>query len=275
MARRLAVLAGSGDLVGQVVEAALRAGDKVQVLALGERAPLPGVKQVRGDVSQPLGIVWSVRSFRATHLVMAGGIHLSDRQREGLARFVSGESGAGAPAQGDAAMSGLGTALRRITGAELIGVHDVAPELVAGSGLIAGPQPEPAALAAGRLGMSAAQTIGRLDLGQAVVVSGGRVVAAEDVGGTDELLRRVAGYRDAELIGDGQGPLVLAKASKPQQPAYIDLPAIGPDTIRNAAAAGIALIAVEPLRTLLIDRPRLLAAAAAAGITIYGMHPDG
>jgi DUF1009 family protein len=272
MVRRLAVLAGSGGLVAQVVGAAQRAGYRVQVLAFEEREAIPGAKMARADISNPLGIVWSMKTFRATHVVMAGGLHLSDRQREGLARFAAG--GEAAASLGDAALSGLAVAVKKFTGAELLGVHEIAPDLLAEAGLIAGPTPDEAAMAAAHLAIAAARAIGRLDLGQAVVVVGARVVAAEDVAGTAELLSRVAEHRRMGLIGDGQGPMVLGKTSKPQQPAYVDLPAVGPDTVEQAVAAGVTLIAVEPLRTLLIDRPALIAAAEAHRVTILGLAPD-
>jgi DUF1009 family protein len=104
-----------------------------------------------------------------------------------------------------------------------------------------------------------------------VVVAGARVVAAEDVGGTDELLQRVAEHRRRGRIGDGAGPLVLAKAAKPKQPLSIDLPAIGPDTVARAAEAGIGVIVVEPGRALLLDRAAMAAAAERHGITIIGL----
>lgn len=265
------MLAGSGGLVAQVVEAAQRAGDRVQVLTFEEREAIPGAKMARADISNPLGIVWSLKTFRATHVVMAGGLHLSDRQREGLAKFATG--GEASAALGDAALSGLAGAVKKFTGADLLGVHEIAPELLAEAGLIAGPAPDEAAVAAARLAIAAARAVGRLDMGQAAVVAGARVVAAEDVGGTAELLSRVAAYRRAGLIGDGQGPIVLGKTSKPQQPAYVDLPAIGPDTVSEAVAAGVTVIAVEPLRTLLIDRLTLIAAAEAQRVTILGLAP--
>jgi DUF1009 family protein len=101
-------------------------------------------------------------------------------------------------------------------------------------------------------------------------------VAAEDVAGTDDLLARTARYRAAGLIGDAaETPLVLAKACKPQQPLFVDLPAIGPETIRGASNAGMSLIALEAGRTLLLERRRLVDAANAAGIAIIGLTIDG
>ena len=123
------------------------------------------------------------------------------------------------------------------------------------TGHIAGPAVRRRRSSRSALCADAAREIGRLDLGQAVVATGRRLIAAEDIGGTDALLGRVRDLRAAGLTGDGSGPLVLAKAAKPGQPDFVDLPAIGPDTVANAAAAGIGIIAVEAGRTIL-DRPR-------------------
>src|SRR5690606_5825149 len=117
---------------------------------------------------------------------------------------------------------------------------------------------------------------GFLDLGQAVVVAGQRAIATEDIAGTDALLARVKRFRRLGLSADGNSPLVLAKCVKPEQPRYVDLPAIGPVTIVKARRAGIGTIAVEAGATLLIQRQRLAAAADAMGITVLGLAlPDG
>lgn len=270
---RLTLLAGSGALVPAAVAAALAAGHKVQALTLTPRDDLPGVKVVAVDVSNPLGILFALKVFRTTHIVMAGAISLSDKTREALAKFASGDKSAGGPpmsSSGDATLSHLATTLERMTGAKVIGVHEIAPELLAPEGAIAGATLDVDGLAAADFALAAARDIGRIDLGQAVVATGRRLIAAEDIGGTDALLIRVGQLRAAGLTGDGSGPLVLAKATKPQQPEFADLPAIGPDTVVNAAAAGIGIIAVEAGRTLLIERERLIVAAEAAGISIVG-----
>src|SRR5690606_32635664 len=110
------------------------------------------------------------------------------------------------------------------------------------------------------------------DLGQAVVVAGRRAVALEDIGGTDSLLRRVGRYRLLGLVTGGRSPLVLAKAAKPDQPHFIDLPAIGPVTAARAKRAGIRLIAVQAGATILIERGKLAAAADTAGLPILGLQ---
>ncbi len=267
MPRRLSILAGSGTLVSHVIEAAQRAGDQVQVIALTPQPERAGVQLLQGDTRDPMSIVQTIKAFRSTHVTLAGGVTLGDRAREGLSQFAGGS----AASAGDAALSRMSGVVRAMTGAKVIGAHEVAKDLLAPKGMIAGPVLTDAQGRTAQLALKAAREIGRLDLGQAVVAAGARVVAAEDVGGTDELLQRVAEHRRQGRIGDGAGPLVLAKAAKPKQPLSIDLPAVGPDTVAKAAEAGITVIVVEPGRVLLLDRPALIAAAEQHGITIIGL----
>ena len=267
MAERLSVIAGTGALVPEVVAAARAKGWAVQVLMLTRRSDLGGIPAVRFDPGEPQQTVAAIRDFGSTLLTMAGAVRLSDRHREGLARFA----GIAGPSRGDTGMSAMSALITERTGARLVGVHEIAPDLLAPVGPIAGPA-APADLVAGaEHAVSLARRAGRLDLGQGLVVSGMRPVASEDVGGPAALLWRVWLYRLRGLIADGESRLVLAKASKPDQPRAIDLPAIGPATVKHARRAGIAVIAVEAGGTLLIDRPRLFAAAGSAGIPIIGV----
>jgi DUF1009 family protein len=141
--------------------------------------------------------------------------------------------------------------------------------LLAPLGWIAGPEPTSEQQAVATFALDKVRAAGALDLCQAVVASGHRLVAAEDIGGTDMLLDRVRAFRDRGLIGTGT-PLLLAKASKPGQPAFFDLPAIGPTTVTKAAAAGIDAIVLEAGRTLLLDRGTLESAAAQHGVAVFG-----
>jgi DUF1009 family protein len=268
VARRLSVLAGSGPLVAHVVDAALAAGDEVQVISLVARGDTLAAPVVRGDASDPAAAIQAIIAFGSTHLTMAGAISLGDRQRETLAEFTSGDASGTA---GDAELSQLGATLQRLTGAHVLGVHEIAPDLLAQAGRIAGPPATAAIEAAAAFALEAARAIGRIDLGQAVVTAGRRVIAAEDVGGTDELIARVELHRRNGLAGDGSDPLILAKAAKPHQPLSIDLPSIGPNTVRRAAAAGIAIIAVEAGRSLVLERQRLIVEAERLGVSVIGL----
>lgn len=276
MAEKLALIAGSGALVPEVIAAATRQGYQLRLLTLGHRRDLRDLDPVAFSLADPQAAVEAIRAFGATSFVMAGSVKISDIARERLARFFrGGASRTVASSVGDSGLSGLATDLARMTGARPMGVHEIAPELVAPSGLIAGPAPTELQRDTADYALHLARKAGALDLGQAVVVAGRRAIAAEDIAGTDALLARVRKFRRLGLTADGSSPLVLAKCAKPDQPKFVDLPAIGPVTIARACKAGIGLIAVEAGATLLIQKGRLAAAADAAGITVLGLAvPD-
>jgi DUF1009 family protein len=119
--------------------------------------------------------------------------------------------------------------------------------------------------------MEAARAIGRLDIGQGAVACDGLVLALEAQEGTDEMLRRVANLPRA-IRGVPANPRgVLVKASKPGQELRIDMPAIGPQTVRLAIDAGLAGIAGEAGRILLLHRAETVSLADSAGLFIQGL----
>ena len=113
------------------------------------------------------------------------------------------------------------------------------------------------------LGFRLAKEIGRLDIGQCVVVRRQVVVALEAIEGTDECIRRAGA-----LAGPGT---VVVKVSKPDQDLRFDVPAVGPDTIRSLVDARAAVLAIEAGKTLTFDRPLMLAEAQPARIAIWGV----
>lgn len=264
---RLSLIAGSGALVPQVVEAAEAKGYTLQLLSLEGRRRLLGRNSVPLDLASPEQGLAAMREFGATLAAMAGGVRLTDSNRERLLRLLD----AGGESVGDTIMSALAPKLISLTGARVVGVHEIAPELLAGEGGIAGPHLSPELMDTATFAIGLARKAGDIDLGQAVVVSGRRAVAVEDIAGTDALLRRVRTYRRHGLAADSRSPLVLAKAAKPAQPHFVDLPAIGPRTIANARRAGITVIAIQAGATILIEREKLIAAADASRITIIGI----
>lgn len=279
MVRRLTVVAGAGPLVTHAVDAALSLGYKVQVLSLVPRPDITQAKVITADVANPLGIIWSVKVFRTTHIVLAGAIHLPDRAREGLISFAAGNGDkatrptSGMPV-GDATLSAIGSVLKKMTGADLIGVHEIAPDLLATDGTIAGPPLHEDIIASARFALGVARGIGALDIGQAAVVSGLRVVAVEDIGGTDALIARAGQLKREGLVGDGVVPMILAKAIKPQQPAFVDLPSIGAQTVIGAAAAGISVIVAEAGKSIVLERPALIAEADRLGVSVVGLATE-
>jgi DUF1009 family protein len=268
---RLTLFAGSGSLVPPVAGAARRRFDDVQVIDLYGRGDIEGGRVAALGVGDGPKIAEALKSFRTTHVALVGAVRLTDADRESIVSQM-GLAGRLARSFGDLGLAGATLLYCRMTGLKLVGAHDVAPDLVAPYGHIAGPPIDPEDQPAIRLALTGARTVGGIDLGQAVVFSGKRAVAAEDAEGTDALLERVAAMRDSGLVGSGKWPLILAKALKPRQPRFVDLPSIGPQTVVNAAAAGISIIALEAGQCLLLDRPQLEAEASARGISVLGLR---
>lgn len=262
MSRRVAVLAGRGRLVAEVLRAAHAHGDEVLAVRLDPTAETAGMPAETAGLDNLPALFAAIRNFGATHLVLAGAIDLPGETREALSAAL----GTGAET-GDVPLSNLAPRLSALTGAALLAIPDIVPALAAGAGLLAGPAPTAADEASLKAALVAARGVGALDLGQSVVLMGLRAVAAEDVAGTDALLQSMVALR---ALGRISGRLTLGKAMKPQQPRLVDLPVIGPETIAGARRAGVALIALDARNTLIVERTTTLAAATAAGITVWG-----
>jgi hypothetical protein len=117
--------------------------------------------------------------------------------------------------------------------------------------------------------LAVAKQIGRMDIGQAVVVQNGIILGVEGVEGTDQLIRRCGELKKS----GGHGP-ILVKAKKPQQDDRLDLPTVGPKTIKNMAEAGFDGMAVEAGGTHALHRDKMIDLADKAGIFIIGVSPQ-
>jgi UDP-2,3-diacylglucosamine hydrolase len=118
-----------------------------------------------------------------------------------------------------------------------------------------------------RYGWDVAHEIGRLDIGQCVVIKDRVVVAVEAVEGTDGAITR-----GGELAKEGA---VVVKRCKPQQDLRFDLPAIGPRTIEVMASVKAAVLAVEAGKTVMLDGDLLIKKAEANGIVVVGIRDSG
>jgi len=115
------------------------------------------------------------------------------------------------------------------------------------------------------------EVVGLAEVGR--VVCDGLVLAVEAQEGTDAMLRRVAEEVAPALRGEaGRRRGVLAKAPKPIQETRVDLPTIGPATVRGAARAGLAGLVGEAGRTLVLDREDLVALADELGLFVLGVE---
>ncbi len=150
------------------------------------------------------------------------------------------------------------------------GAHEVMADLTLAAGPLGSHAPSDRDLGDIARAMESARAIGALDIGQAAVCCAGLVLALEAQEGTDAMLARVADLPEAIR---GAQPLprgVLAKVCKPGQEARIDLPTIGPETVRGAARAGLAGIVGEAGRVLVLEKAEVASLADALGLFVFG-----
>ena len=146
------------------------------------------------------------------------------------------------------------------------GAHEVMASLTLSAGPLGRLSPSPDALLDLDRAMLVARAVGALDVGQGAVCRDGLVLAVEAQEGTDVMLRRVK-----ELFRSAAPSGVLVKASKPIQNLRVDLPTIGPTTVKLAAAAALAGIAGEAGRVLVIDRDETIRLADELGLFVFGV----
>jgi DUF1009 family protein len=164
-----------------------------------------------------------------------------------------------AMAKGDDALLRDIAAVFEENGVAVISAHALRPDLVAEAGCLEGGPLPRADVARARAVLEA---LGPLDVGQAAVAGRGQVLGIETLQGTDAMLDFVA------RTSAGSGG-VLVKRPKPGQDLRFDMPAIGPDTVRKAAAAGLAGIEIAAGRVLMLDPDAVRAACAQTGLALW------
>jgi DUF1009 family protein len=170
----------------------------------------------------------------------------------------------------DHLLSGIGRILER-DGFRMVGIKDVAPDLLAPEGCLTRTMPDEAAAADIARGREVIRALSPFDIGQAAVVIDGHIVAVEDIEGTDGLLARVVRLREQGRIRSPAKRGVLVKAPKSGQDLRFDLPTIGPRTLEGAASAKLAGLAVVAGNTLIAEPQAMIQAADAAGLFVTGM----
>jgi DUF1009 family protein len=157
-------------------------------------------------------------------------------------------------------------------GLRVVGINDVAPELLVPEGVLGRHQPSPRDHGDIDRALKLIATLGPFDVGQAAVVANGHVIAVEAAEGTDHMLTRIAELRRLGRVTAPAGVGVLVKAPKPGQDRRFDLPSIGPRTIALAAGAGLAGLAVTAGSTMMAQAQETIASADREKIFVVGVR---
>ncbi|AQS41459.1 MAG: Hypothetical protein BHV28_07590 [Candidatus Tokpelaia hoelldobleri] len=269
---RTAVIAGNGRLPVAVANALRDTGQNPFLVLLRGEADkqLYDFEHCEISVVEFARLIESMQKAGVRNVVLAGGIvsrpHWRDLRFDiptlkALPRLFR------ALGRGDDALLRAFIGLVESYGFRVVGAHQVVPVLLAPRGVRltrkkAGKTEERNIEQA----TEAARQLGVLDVGQGAVAVGGRVVALEGAEGTDNMLKRVAEMRQERRIPREGG--VLVKTMKPTQDKRADLPAIGPQTVKNAHQAGLYGIVVEADRSFILEFEKTMELADHYGMFI-------
>jgi len=269
--KKLGLIAGNGRF--PLIFAAEAKREGFNVIAVAHRGETP--EEIQNLVE---GVTWVhvgqlgkiIRAFKdagVTQAVMAGGIRKVDlfgnfrpdlRGIAFLARIKSRED--------DALLRGVADELAR-EGIVVLESTLCLPHIFPQSGTLTTQTPNASQWDDIRLGFRVAKEIGRLGIGQTVVLKEGVVVAVEALEGTDAAIER-----GGNLARSG---CVVVKVSKPQQDLRFDVPAVGVDTIKCIHAVRGAVLAVEAGKTILLERDELLLEASRCGVIVAAVDDGG
>jgi len=149
-------------------------------------------------------------------------------------------------------------------GITLLNTTDFSSELLTPEGILTKKAPSEDEWKDIAFGFKIAKEMGRLDIGQTVVVKNQAVMAVEAIEGTDEAIRR-----GGRLAGHGAA---VIKVSKPHQDLRFDVPVVGMDTLRAMIEAQVRVLALEVKKSILLNRGELLKKADKSKISIVGYH---
>ncbi|MDC0176006.1 UDP-2,3-diacylglucosamine diphosphatase LpxI [Planctomycetaceae bacterium] len=144
---------------------------------------------------------------------------------------------------------------------------DYCPELLVNHGFLTRRKPSTAQWRDIKFGWDIAKDIGRLDIGQTVVVNDTAVIAVEAIEGTDQAIRRAGTLCR-------RGGFTVVKVAKPQQDRRFDVPTIGLDTVQTMYEAGGRVLAIESQQTILLDADEAISLADRLGIAIVALNAN-
>lgn len=168
--------------------------------------------------------------------------------------------------KGDSALLGMLAGEFEKEGMPVVPAHDFLPELLTPEGVLTRRDPDEREWEDLRYAWNMAKQLGRMDIGQCVVVREGVVAAVEALEGTDEAIKRGMQY--------GGAGCVVAKVFKPGQQKEVDLPSLGLDTLKVMADGKATCLGVEAGKSLFFDREAALEFADANNIAIVGVSGD-
>ncbi|MDG1744470.1 MAG: UDP-2,3-diacylglucosamine diphosphatase LpxI [Planktomarina sp.] len=260
----LALICGQGALPGLI----LRNSSHAPVIAALEQFPPEGLTVDLTFRLETLGtFINALKARGVMQVCFAGAIRrpkLEPERIDAATRPLVAQI-VGALAGGDDAALRTVIDIFEQAGIEVVGFSQLVPELLPPGGVLSIRAPD----AQERKDVARAQRVveglSALDMGQGCVVASGHVLAVEAFGGTRWMLSSLSSARPADWPEGG----LLYKAPKAGQERRIDLPAIGPETLVQAAQAGLSGVAIAQDGVVALDLPQVIAEANRLGLFLW------
>jgi DUF1009 family protein len=276
LTKTLGIIAGGGELPLAIAESARSAGRDVFVLALSGAedalSEFPRENSGIGELGKSLSLL---KQHGCEEVTFAGRVarpEWSELKLDARGALALPKVAAAALKGDDALMRAM-LAIFEKEGFRVIGTAEAAPNLIADAGIYGRHKPDAQALADIAKAREVVRDLGRLDIGQAVAVADGLVLAVEAAEGTDAMLERLTNLPKSLRGTSRKRRGVLVKAPKPAQERRVDLPVIGLRTIELASAGGLAGVAVEAGAALLMRKAKLIEEADRAGLFVMAFEP--
>jgi len=273
----LGIIAGGGTLPRAVAQSARQAGKSVFIIAVRGAADdaieeFPHAWVSLGEAGRVLRLL---REHDCHDVLLAGRVsrpRFSELKTDTKGIPLAPRVAAAARRGDDALLRSLADILVE-EGFSPVGIAEAAPGLLAAEGNFGRFKPDSESTRDIALGIKVVRALGTLDVGQATVVCAGLVLAVEAAEGTDAMIAR-AGALPENIRGTARTRRgVLVKALKPTQDGKTDLPVIGVRTVESASEAGLAGIAVEAGRSIIVERQTVISAADNARLFLFGFPP--
>jgi DUF1009 family protein len=265
--KRLGLIAGTGELPKAIASEARAEGYKVVAVALeplAEKSLVSYVDEIKWVNIGKLGeIIDSLKEYGIKEAVMAGKAPKTllykskltpDMRAIKLLFSLQDRSD-------DSILLALVKEIEK-EGIKMLDITSFSSNLLTPEGVLTEDNPTEDEWKDIAFGWRIAKELGRLDIGQTVVVKNQAVMAVEAIEGTDEAIRR-----GGRLAGRGA---VVVKVSKPNQDMRFDVPVVGLDTLKTMVKVGIRVLAVEAKNSILLNRDKIIKKAREAGICVVG-----
>ena len=276
---KLGIIAGKGDVPRLIAEDRLRRGEDTFIIMIKgfEEAWMKTFDHELCGIAETGKMLKALRNNACDTLTFIGNIKRPDfsRLKPDLKAVTLLPQVLKEATKGDDALLRALVKIFEDEGFSVVGAQDVLAPLKCQSGYLSQRRPSDTLIQDIRHAYTIAGDIGRLDIGQGVVVANGIVLAVEAQEGTDQMLKRVSNLPQ-DIRGDEDEQVgVLLKRPKPIQERRVDLPTIGPETVRRAAEAGLAGVVFVEDGILIVNRDEIVSLADELGLCLICLQNDG